>query len=114
MKLPAKYNYSFHDKILVIEDEGLIEKNCESVTNDIENVLKEISTGKKIDLNFYKIIYSDTFGLWSEVLFENNEISFEAIYDTEKEKRFVSDKNVALKMIEKKYCFIKSSEFIKW
>jgi len=66
----SDYAYKVEDEFLIIKDLNL---GRMSVTNDIENVLNEIS--KLIILDLYKIIYEDSDGMFDAVLTYQNEFS---------------------------------------
>lgn len=71
----AKYYWWITNSVLCIKDIG---KNCRSVTNDIENVLKEIANemGSKRFMGMIAYIYQDSEGVWDEVRFDT-EVSFD-------------------------------------
>lgn len=57
----ANYNYTVKDGIVAIVD---LDLGGMSVTNDIENVVKEISKKENIQAAEYKWIYKDSDGMW--------------------------------------------------
>jgi len=112
----AKYSFEILNNILVIEDRSWddLDKNYKSVTNCMEEILEEISKIKSINLNFFKIIYSDTFGLWSEVVYDEK-LTFSYLGASRiniNDNVLIYDKNEAIKEIEKKYCL--NDGIIKW
>lgn len=63
----AKYTYFYYHDILVINDQ----LGNRSVTNDMENILRTIHLNDAKDLTGYKIIYSDTYGVYDGVKAKN-------------------------------------------
>lgn len=56
-----KYEVIPDDKIIVIED---LDNKKVSLTNDIENVITEISDKEGLAVNDFKIVYKDSEGYW--------------------------------------------------
>ena len=54
------------DHILLIIDMWDTVKSGITVTNNIENIIKEMSATEKTDFSEYKVIYRDTDNLWDE------------------------------------------------
>lgn len=86
----SEYSIAIKDGILMIMDEG----GPKSVTNDIEEILKDIED--KVDLSKFKIIYRDSMGVWDGI---TEGPAFYAIYE--------KDLNVALSKKLKNYKGIK-------
>lgn len=61
----ADYTYEIQEhsgrNVIVIEDLDLGNK---SVTNDIENVLRDVQDFEKIDAKQYMVVYLDSMGHW--------------------------------------------------
>jgi hypothetical protein len=57
----ATYSYKVQNDFIIITDQDC---GGMSVTNDIENVIKEIEQAENIDACNYHIIYRDSMGLW--------------------------------------------------
>lgn len=68
----SDYAYKVESKYLIIKDLNL---GRMSVTNDIEEVLNEISNKITNPLDSYKIIYEDSDGMFDGVLTYKNEFS---------------------------------------
>jgi len=70
--METDYSYSIHENTILIMDEDLGGK---SVTNNIVNVLKDISLNEGINPATYNIAYKDSMGYWDGVLLSKNGIA---------------------------------------
>ena len=72
--MDSDYSYSIHEKTILIID---LDKGGRSITNNMSNVLKDISFKEGIDLSFYNIAYKDSLNEWDGVkIGDNSKISF--------------------------------------
>lgn len=79
--LRADYTYTVEETIIAIVD---LDQGSRSVTNDIENVLDEISAHLG-GLAGYAIIYRDSRGVWDGVRLERGVAVFYGLNETELE-----------------------------
>lgn len=78
----AEYSYTIDGNIIAIEDlQGM-----KSVTNDIENVLRDIINENQLVLDEYQVIYKDSFGVWDGVHMTGSRYSFYSINEREYKK----------------------------
>ncbi len=78
----ANYDWRIDDDIIAIVDKG----GGKTVTNDIDNILKDIST-EIPNLDKFQIIYQDSFGIWDGVIVKGARcIQFFSINETEYQK----------------------------
>ena len=66
----SSYSYRIVDDYLLIIDNSSDKDNFVSVTNNIENILTEISMKKENIIN-YNIYYRDTEYNWNQVIIDN-------------------------------------------
>ena len=66
----SKYSYRIIDDYLLIIDNSSDKDNFVSVTNNIENILTEISMKEENIIN-YNIYYRDTEYNWDQVIIDN-------------------------------------------
>ena len=66
----SKYSYRIIDDYLLIIDNSSDKDNFVSVTNNIENILTEISTKEKNLIN-YTIYYRDTEYNWDQIIIDS-------------------------------------------
>jgi hypothetical protein len=59
----SDYDYRIDGNVLAIEDLG----GYKSVTNDIENVIKDITDIEKINVSKFLIMYKDSMGIWDGI-----------------------------------------------
>lgn len=78
----ADYTYTVEENIIAIVD---LDMGSRSVTNDIENVLDEISA-QLGGLAGYAIIYRDSQGIWDGVRLERGLAVFYGLNETELEE----------------------------
>src|SRR3990167_5913384 len=69
----AQYRWYMSDDILCIEDLG----GAKSITNDMERILKEISSEQHCEGAI--IIYRDSEGVWDGVRFRNGVVTFYSV-----------------------------------
>jgi len=67
--MDSDYTYSVEGETILIIDKNI---GGRSVTNNISNVLKDISYKEGIDPKIYNIAYKDSMGNWDGVLLSNN------------------------------------------
>jgi hypothetical protein len=72
----AGFTYSMILNLVKIQDTG---KGAKSVTNDIENVLREIEVWHQGSIAGYRIMYRDTEGWWDGVEWNGEHARFFAI-----------------------------------
>lgn len=77
----AGYTYTVEGTVIAITDLDLGNK---SVTNDIENVLKDIRA-ELGDLAGYSVIYRDSLGRWDGVRLVNNVVYFYALNESDQQ-----------------------------
>ena len=94
----SKFDYWFDptNKILFIED--LYEKyfsvitNLRTITNNIETVLERIIDDSGKELSEYKIMYKDTDGVWDGLIYDNGNVLFYSLNETELENAIIKIK----------------------
>lgn len=59
----SDYDYWFDGNVLAIEDLG----GYKSVTNDIENVIHDITRNEVMDIMEFRIMYKDSMGIWDGI-----------------------------------------------
>lgn len=72
------YGFFNNKNILWIEDLG----GFKSVTNDIENIMKDIKS-EGHDIKNKHIMYKDSYGIWDGIKIENRIVSFFSINETD-------------------------------
>ena len=90
----SKYSYRIIDDYLLIVDNSSDKDNFVSVTNNIENILTEISTKEENIIN-YTIYYRDTEYNWDQIIINsiiNNKIEkIEFIITNDRNNEFLEN-----------------------